>query len=113
MGTDFIHRNIHGVEPSDRADHSVSMAFKKSNPKLDFNEVTENKQFSFTKIQKKFGEDPNFSDSLVISDYHKMGLGKFLNKELVDKWNAAKIAEFGEEGAKARNYIVTLPKDRN
>ena len=110
IGTDMVHRGLHGVEHSNPEDHNVYKAFRKSHPNMRFGEVTENKQFSFPKIQKKFEDDPEFAGKVVISDYQKMGLGKYLNRDMVSKWNAAKIAEFGEEGAKARNYIVNVPK---
>ena len=89
------------------------LSIRKTYPNLKIQDITTNKQFDFEKIEKKFVEDEDFSSKLVISDYHKMGLGKYLNHKAVEQWNANKIAQFGEEGAKARNYIVTVPNKKS
>jgi len=68
IGTEMVYRGLHGVEHSNPEDHSVYKVFKKGHPNMSFGEITENKQFSFTKIQKKFEEDPEFAGKVVISD---------------------------------------------
>jgi len=113
IGTELVHRHVHGVEHTNTSDHELYMSIRKSYPNLKIQEITTNKQFDFEKIEKKFVEDEDFSSKLVISDYHKMGLGKYLNHKAVEQWNANKIAQFGEEGAKARNYIVTVPNKKS
>jgi len=112
IGTNMVHRTVHGVEHSNPCDHELYLSMRKNYPEVNMKDITSNKQFDFGKIETKFISDEEFARKVLISDYHKMGLGKYLNHKAVEDWNANKISQFGEGGAKARNYIVTLPNKK-